>query len=172
MFKILHVKCRNHETSSALYTAAMSCGFRESGIGSNDLVAIRISLKLDAPLGYITDTDTAGEGLRFKSLVSDEYVEELDYMTKARFEENFRRRDQLMKKIQDTMFGLQGRRRQGGKGDGGHKKVEDAQARRERKVRLGLQRQQEVRAAAAVRVPVAEEATVRVVAANDDDIDV
>lgn len=96
---ILHVKCRNKETANKLYTIAMGCGFRETGIGSNDLVGIRISIKLDVPLGYF-DTTTG----RIKFLVSDEYIHELDIMSLARFQENFRRMDQLYKAIETKMI--------------------------------------------------------------------
>ena len=44
---ILHVKCRNTIMANRVYQAAMACGFRESGIGTNDIVGIRISIKLD-----------------------------------------------------------------------------------------------------------------------------
>lgn len=77
----------------------MGCGFRETGIGSNDLVGIRISIKLDVPLGYL-DTSSG----KIKLLVSDEYIEELDRMSQSRFQENARRRDQLMNKIKKDMF--------------------------------------------------------------------
>lgn len=77
----------------------MACGFRESGIGSNDLVGIRISIKLDVPLGYL-DTQTG----KIKLMVSDEYIKELDEMSLARFQENFRRRDVLHARIEKSMF--------------------------------------------------------------------
>lgn len=96
---ILHVKCRNKETANKLYTAAMACGFRESGIGSNDLVGIRISIKLDVPLGYL-DTNTG----KIHLMVPDEYISELDNMSLARFQENERRRDTLHARIEHDMF--------------------------------------------------------------------
>lgn len=77
----------------------MGCGFRETGIGSNDLVGIRISIRLDVPLGYL-DIATG----RIKLLVSDDYIRELDAMSLARFQENARRRDQLHAKIEKGMF--------------------------------------------------------------------
>lgn len=96
---ILHVKCRNKETANKLYTIAMGCGFRETGIGSNDLVGIRISIKLDVPLGYFDQTTG-----KIKFLVSDEYIHELDKMSLARFQENFRRMDQLYQAIKTKMI--------------------------------------------------------------------
>ncbi|VVT51128.1 uncharacterized protein SAPINGB_P002993 [Magnusiomyces paraingens] len=96
---ILHVKCRDLATAQKLYTIAMGCGFRETGIGSNDLVGIRISIRLDVPLGYL-DTATG----RIHLLVPDDYIRELDEMSLARFQENARRRDTLYAKIEKNMF--------------------------------------------------------------------
>lgn len=96
---ILHVKCRDLPTATALYTAAMACGFRESGIGSNNLVAIRISLKLDVPLGYLDPVSNS-----IVLLVSDNYISHLDSLSLARFAENFRRRDSLYARIQSQLF--------------------------------------------------------------------
>lgn len=199
----MHVKCRNLPTASALYTAAMACGFRESGIGSNNLVGIRISLKLDAPLGYLvlassfhTDDDTTtgrngtekdtgtgssngknvvnksggthAAGMRVRVLVSPAYLAELAIMTHSRFVENFRRRDQLHRKI-ETMFFVDGDRTKSvhfsrpdepgtavptskteGEGKSSSLKEAEKAARREMKRREGLKRQAEKQAAAAL----------------------
>lgn len=86
---ILHVKCRSLAAASALYSAAMGCGFRESGIGSNNNVAIRISLKIDCPVGYCNDKE------QLKLLVSRQYLELLTQQSHVLFTENFRRMDML-----------------------------------------------------------------------------
>lgn len=173
----MHVKCRNLATASALYTAAMACGFRESGIGSNNLVGIRISLKLDAPLGYLapassfddsanTNTENSkakDSGMRVRVLVSPAYLAELALMTHSRFVENFRRRDQLHRKIEKVFFAngdLSKSIRFGGGSDGSDEtdstttttekadkstrsKEAEKAARREVKRREGLKRQAE-----------------------------
>lgn len=133
----------------------MACGFRESGIGSNNLVGIRISLKLDAPLGYL-DTSTG----RIHTLVGEDYVRELDHMTRTRFSENFRRRDQLTERIKRVFFtddGVSipaaaasagaGSGSGAGAGKGSSKAADEKEARRELKRREGLRRQAEVQAA-------------------------
>lgn len=97
---ILHVKCRDRETANQLYTTAMAAGFRESGIGSNNLVGIRISLKLDVPIAKL-DPATG----HLVPLVSDEFVvDHLDLMMRDRFRENFRRRDVLHRGIARDFF--------------------------------------------------------------------
>lgn len=78
----------------------MAAGFRESGIGSNNLVGIRISLKLDAPIAKL-DPETR----RIVPLVSNEFVvNHLDTMMRDRFRENFRRRDVLHRGITRDFF--------------------------------------------------------------------
>lgn len=78
----------------------MAAGFRESGIGSNNLVGIRISLKLDAPIAKL-DPETR----RIVPLVSNEFVvNHLDTMMRDRFRENFRRRDVLYRGITRDFF--------------------------------------------------------------------
>lgn len=96
----MHVKCRDRETANQLYTTAMAAGFRESGIGSNNLVGIRISLKLDVPIAKL-DPATG----HLVPLVSDEFVvDHLDLMMRDRFRENFRRRDVLHRGIARDFF--------------------------------------------------------------------
>jgi tRNA wybutosine-synthesizing protein 3 len=78
----------------------MAAGFRESGIGSNNLVGIRISLKLDVPIAKL-DPATS----QLVPLVSDEFViDHLDLMMRDRFRENFRRRDVLRRGIARDFF--------------------------------------------------------------------
>lgn len=126
---ILHVKCRSLEDATKLYTCAMNCGFRESGIGSNYNVAIRISIKLDIPIGYENDQE------ELVSFVSEEY---LDYVTKLsieRFQENFKKLNQLYNSVEILI-----------KSSGKDKVVKESkEERRQRKIREGLQRQQEAK---------------------------
>lgn len=85
---ILHVKCRDHATARALFSLAVSCGFRETGIGSNDNVAIRISMRIDAPIGFL-------KGSKIHLLASREYLAELDARALELFTKNNRRINQL-----------------------------------------------------------------------------
>lgn len=85
---ILHVKCRNHEAAKRLFSLALFCGFRESGIGSNENVAIRTSMRIDAPLGYL-------KGDRIHRFASDDYLAELDSLALELFAKNTERIQRL-----------------------------------------------------------------------------
>lgn len=87
---ILHVKCRNLEVANRVYTCAMGCGFRESGIGSNNIVAVRISIKLDIPIGFLDEDSN-----EFVAVVSEDYLKLLTKLSLDRFKENLRKIDQL-----------------------------------------------------------------------------
>lgn len=96
---ILHVKCRDFTTASKLYNTAMGCGFRESGIGSNNLVAIRVNIKLDIPIG-IWDED-------FKKVafcVPADYISFIDGLTCRKFEENTRKMQVLYDRIKANLI--------------------------------------------------------------------
>ena len=127
---ILHVKCRNFETASKLYNTAMGCGFRESGIGSNNIVAIRINIKLDIPIGYLDE-----EADQLVLFVSKEYIRFLDSITLTKFNDNVRKMKQLYDKIENDMI----------KNNGTTSKVsavkESKEERRVRKIKEGLERQ-------------------------------
>ncbi|ANB14524.1 Tyw3p [Sugiyamaella lignohabitans] len=90
---ILHVKCRDRASASALYTAAMSCGFRESGIGSNDLVGIRISLRLDVPIAYLNNDGTT------TPLVPRQYIDHLQTISLDLFNKNTAKINQLHRTV-------------------------------------------------------------------------
>lgn len=91
---ILHVQCRSLQAAQALYSTAMGCGFRESGIGSNNNVAIRISLNIGCPIGY-------GEGdSNLHLLVPTSYLKLLTQQSHTLFSENFRRMDMLHRGIE------------------------------------------------------------------------
>lgn len=118
---ILHVKCRNTAMANKVYQAAMGCGFRESGIGTNDIVGIRISIKLDIPIGYLQDD-------KMKAIVTKEYLELVTTLANDRFTENFRKLEQLERAMASI-------------GEANLAEVETKEQRRERKVREGLERQ-------------------------------
>lgn len=128
---ILHVKCRDSDSASRLYNTAMSCGFRESGIGSNNIVAIRINIKLDVPIGYLNESSN-----ELKLFVSTEYIKLLDKLTLTKFNDNAKKMDQLYKKINDEII-ITKLHTNDNKGD----KKESKEERRQRKIQEGLERQ-------------------------------
>lgn len=90
---ILHVKCRDFKSASRLYSTAMGCGFRESGIGANNNVAIRISIRLDVPIGFLNKKDEV------VSIVSESYIKMITKLAHDRFLENERKMEQLHERI-------------------------------------------------------------------------
>ncbi|GEQ70041.1 hypothetical protein JCM33374_g3717 [Metschnikowia sp. JCM 33374] len=123
---ILHVKCRDAASANLLYSTAMACGFRESGIGSNHIVGIRISIKLDVPIGYL-------QGDSLVSLVSAEYLKVITRLSLDRFRENFRKMNQLDEAIKH-MKPVE------------IKVEETKEERRLRKIKEGMERRDAVRA--------------------------
>lgn len=123
---ILHVKCRDLATANLLFSTAMSCGFRETGIGSNNIVGIRILIKLDIPIGYL-------DGEKYVSMVLKEYLEVITKLSHDRFTENFRKLHQLEEAIQ-------------GMGVAKVEKVETKDEKRERMRKEGMARREAVRA--------------------------
>lgn len=122
---ILHVKCRNTQMANRVYQAAMACGFRESGIGTNDIVGIRISIKLDIPIGYLDDQS-------LKIMVTEEYLQLVTKLAEDRFAENFRKLEQLERSMESL-------RVSGSAETSSH--TETKEERRERKRKEGLERQ-------------------------------
>ena len=119
---ILHVKCRDVSAASRLYAVAMRCGFRESGIGSNNLVAIRILIRLDVPIGYL-------RGDTLVAMVPYDYLHALTKLSEDRFAENFRKMDALRSAIAEL-----------GETAKETALVETKEERRERKTHEGLER--------------------------------
>ncbi|CCF58904.1 hypothetical protein KAFR_0F03080 [Kazachstania africana CBS 2517] len=136
---ILHVKCRDFETASHLYNVAMSCGFRESGIGSNNLVAIRINIKLDVPIGYLNEENDA---LSF--FVTKEYINLLDQLTLSKFNDNTKKMAELYRKVENEMINVTEAATMDNSSKVGKVKQETKDERRERKRREGLERQRQV----------------------------
>ena len=135
---ILHVKCRDFQMASKLFNVAMSCGFRESGIGSNNIVAIRINIKLDIPIGFLDEKDN--NMLTF--FVSKQYINNvLNKLTISKFIENKKKMDELYAAIDkeiiskplDSNFNSQSEIK------------ETKEERRERKRREGLERQRQLK---------------------------
>lgn len=129
---ILHVKCRDFNIASKLYNVAMSCGFRESGIGSNNIVAVRINIKLDVPIGYVEELIDS-EDYKLNLFVSENYIKILDRLTLSKFEDNKRKMDELYEKINKEIILAE---------PIVVEQMETKEERRERKRREGLARQQ------------------------------
>lgn len=126
---ILHVKCRNLESANALYTAAMGCGYRESGIGTNNIVAIRISIKLDIPIGYLDPTTN-----ELVSFVSKQYMETITKLSLDRFQENEKKLKNLENAITQMKLSRSVEKVE----------IETKEQRQERKRREGLARRESV----------------------------
>ncbi|AAS54445.1 AGL045Wp [Eremothecium gossypii ATCC 10895] len=132
---ILHVKCRDFAAAARLLRVAMACGFRESGIGSNNLVGIRISIKLDVPIGRLDESTD-----RLRMFVSPEYVDLLDELAVGKFMENERKMQELYEAIDEEIIR--------GLPVPVTSKDDDKARRRERKRREGLERQRQLQEAA------------------------
>lgn len=89
---ILHIKCRDFKAASLVYQTAMNCGFRESGIGVNNIVAIRISIKLDIPIGYLNEQQHGGG---YDLFISEQYLKLITELSLDRFNENEKKLAQL-----------------------------------------------------------------------------
>ncbi|OWB61973.1 transferase activity protein [[Candida] boidinii] len=131
---ILHVKCRNFEAAKLLFTTAMECGYRESGIGANNIVAIRTSIRLDVPIGYI---DESKEEL--VSIVSEDYLDLMTIMSLDRFKENSRKLNQLYESIDKNIIKSNPIIKE-------KQVVESREEKRIRKMKEGMARRDEVRA--------------------------
>ncbi|ODV60938.1 tRNA methyltransferase TYW3 [Ascoidea rubescens DSM 1968] len=125
---ILHIKCRNFEAASNVYKIAMSCGFRESGIGTNNLLGVRISIKLDIPIGYLNESNN-----ELELFVDENYLKIVTQLSIDRFNENTKKLDMLYSAIKsfittDTQNSISATT------------PETKEARRERKKREGLRK--------------------------------
>jgi tRNA wybutosine-synthesizing protein 3 len=126
---ILHVKCRDFKSASRLYSTAMGCGFRESGIGANNNVAIRISIKLDIPIGYM---DKHGETV---FVVNESYIKMITKLAYDRFLENERKLEQLYDRINREIIQYVEK----------SEEKETKEERKQRKIQEGLSRRDDVR---------------------------
>lgn len=123
---ILHVKCRDLNTANLLFSTAMGCGFRESGIGSNNIVGIRTLIKLDIPIGCM-------ENENLILFVLKDYLEVVTKLSLDRFKENFRKMRQLEEAIKVM-------------GVANESVKETKEQRRERMIKEGMERREAVKA--------------------------
>ncbi|KAK9235829.1 tRNA wybutosine-synthesizing protein [Lipomyces kononenkoae] len=86
---ILHILSANSDIARQLVGIAIAAGFRESGYNGN-IVAVRCSLRIDAPVGYLSPS-----GDSIVPLVDDNYLKTLMQMSIERHIENRRRTDRL-----------------------------------------------------------------------------
>ncbi|XP_020273549.1 tRNA wybutosine-synthesizing protein 2/3/4 isoform X2 [Asparagus officinalis] len=94
---IVAVECADVESAQMLVSAAISCGFRESGITSIQkrvIIAIRCSIRLEVPLGQVGSV-----------LVSKEYVRYLVGIANEKMEANRKRTDSLLHVLQIKVSG-------------------------------------------------------------------
>ncbi|SCU90272.1 LANO_0D08174g1_1 [Lachancea nothofagi CBS 11611] len=126
---ILHVKCRDFQSASKLFNTAMSCGFRESGIGSNNIVALRVNIKLDVPIGFMDDS--TGQLVFF---VTQNYINIINEMTLTKYTENSKKMQELYEKIELQIVTS--------KEPASDKQVETKEERRVRKRKEGLLRKE------------------------------
>ncbi|GMG39335.1 unnamed protein product [Ambrosiozyma monospora] len=131
---ILHVKTRDFESASKLYTTAMNCGFRESGIGVNNIVAIRISIRLDIPIAYLETKENGDDEGRIVSLVTEDYLGLITKLGYDRFQENRKKLNHLYDEIEQHLIHAKE-----------EPKKESKDERRERKRMEGLARRESVR---------------------------
>lgn len=137
--QILHIQTSDLQTAHAILIAALSAGFRESGImnpglgvSSFPMVAIRCNgLAMDSIIG-IVDSSSG----QVKNLVNHTYLKTLLKVCNLRFEDNKRRIDTFSMHIGDALFG-----------DGRENSEiwEDKEARKARKRQEGLKKQKELR---------------------------
>lgn len=140
---ILHVLCADLDSASQLYTTAMGTGFRESGIGKNNNVAIRISIKLDVPVGFYEP-----EEKKICWFVPEYVLKLLTNVSKEKFYQN----EKKLKDLYDQIEQLTNSQANNNKsadadtlGQHGTKKTETKEERRLRKQAEGLARREAVR---------------------------
>ncbi|EGP87728.1 unnamed protein product [Zymoseptoria tritici ST99CH_3D1] len=144
---ILHILTASPTHATHAHTSAMSAGFRESGIHSilppnstaehtaTPLVAIRTAgLAFSSIVGYLSPSDES-----IVPMVPPAYLSTLLRLANQRFELNAERTERFRR----ALLGLDVKTTVK-EGDGPHGKWEDAEARKERKRREGLQRRDEV----------------------------
>jgi len=158
---ILHILCASLSHARPLLAAAISAGFRESGVQSLKnladtdvcpVVAVRSAgLGLETVIGLVKEIrETDGvEGLKgecgevYEAAVSEEYLEMMVRVANGRFVENESRRERFREELKRAMA-----RELATVNENGHDEDngwEDTSARRARKREEGLRRQEQKR---------------------------
>jgi tRNA wybutosine-synthesizing protein 3 len=101
---ILHVDCVSLEDAERLSSTAIQCGYRNSGIvtSNRQMVAIRSTLKLDAPIAVICDQHSKPH-----PIVSIDYINILIDICREKFIINENRMDILYNGIQKLLNKLE-----------------------------------------------------------------
>ncbi|GMM36405.1 tRNA methyltransferase [Saccharomycopsis crataegensis] len=125
---ILHVLCADYPTACELYSTAMGCGFRESGIGKNNNVAIRVSIRLDVPIGYLDEK--TGE---INVFVEQYVLKVLTQMSRDKFHQNTKKLQELHESIEKMMSMMSSKpdKKQETKEERRHRKIQEGMARRD-----------------------------------------
>ncbi|CAZ86625.1 unnamed protein product [Tuber melanosporum] len=138
---ILHIQTLDLQTARIILTAALSAGFRESGImnpglteHSFPMIAIRCNgLVVDSIIGVMNVTPSG-----IKMIVDENYLKTMMLVSSLRFEDNKRRIDAFSGKIEQVLFN-----------QGQAPSKESKGERKIRKREEGLRRQRILRAAQA-----------------------
>ncbi|KAJ1972804.1 hypothetical protein H4R34_005285, partial [Dimargaris verticillata] len=151
---VVHVQARTLEAAQRLLTVALACGYRNSGLVVSPkryMVAIRSSLRIDAPIATVT---TATKTIC--PLVDRAYLSLLVNLSNRKFADNQQAMARLHRAIQAQCFLVDGRPRASADGqypDFPDRSVlafaqnaqESKEERRIRKQKEGLLRQQQMR---------------------------
>jgi len=105
--KILHIQTLDLQTARIILTAALSAGFRESGImnpglteHSFPMIAIRCNgLAMDSIIGVMNASHPS-----IKMIVDENYLKTMMLISSLRFEDNRRRIDAFSGKIEQVLF--------------------------------------------------------------------
>jgi len=105
--KILHIQTLDLQTAHIILTAALSAGFRESGImnpglteHSFPMIAVRSNgLIMDSIIGVMNAPHPG-----IKMIVDEDYLKTMMLISSLRFEDNKRRTDAFSGKIEQVLF--------------------------------------------------------------------
>jgi len=135
--QILHILTSSLPCALQVLSAALSAGFRESGIASitsdgTVMVAVRTAgLAFDSIIAYMDSADT------LVPMVSEEYLQTMFRVANERFVTNGERKERFRRGLLEQMHRKEG-------GDGRGEDWEPAEQRRERKRAEGLKRRAEL----------------------------
>ncbi|KAG0357923.1 hypothetical protein BG005_002988 [Podila minutissima] len=160
---ILHIEASTPTAAKQFLNHSLFSGYRNSGIlpsAKRTMLAIRSTLKLDAPIAYIPHPTTSASSTTSSSsdpiylMVSLTYLRVLIELSNDKFRANVDQMGRFERRLTEHLVGGANSSAQGGVKQGDQGAWEDKDARRERKKREGLER---AAAAAAERARKAEE---------------
>ncbi|KAF9380849.1 hypothetical protein CPC16_010117 [Podila verticillata] len=160
---ILHIEASTPTAAKQFLNHSLFSGYRNSGIlpsAKRTMLAIRSTLKLDAPIAYIphpSSTSSTASSHPIYLMVSLTYLRVLIELSNDKFRANVDQMSRFEQRLSEHLVGANSTQAQGGVKQGDQGAWEDKDARRERKKREGLERAAAA-AAAAERARKAEEA--------------